>query len=64
MNIRFPLDALNAINLCELARRTKYSVRTLHRWKHTGIPLYAADRIAIRLGVHPSQIWTDWYSVA
>ena len=57
----FSLDNVGRTNLCELARRTGYPVRTLQRWNTTGIPRYSADRLAIRLGRHPASIWDDWY---
>jgi phage terminase Nu1 subunit (DNA packaging protein) len=60
---RFPLTAIHGLNNSELARRTGYALRTIQRWSTDGIPLYSADRLAIRLGVHPSTIWTDWFAL-
>ena len=57
---RFPLDHVSCNNLCDLSRRSGYPLRTIQRWKTSGIPLYSADRLAIRLGVHPANIWPDW----
>jgi lambda repressor-like predicted transcriptional regulator len=59
---RFPLDNIDAPNLSELARRTGYTLRTIQRWRIDGIPYWSADRVAIRLGIHPALIWTDWYA--
>ena len=59
---RFPLAEVPAPNLSELSRRTGYPLRTIQRWRIDGIPYWSADRVAIRLGVHPSLIWTDWYA--
>ena len=59
---RFPLTAIPMTNLSELARRTGYPLRTIQRWHATGIPYWSADRVAIRLGVHPSALWIDWYT--
>ena len=59
---RFPLNAIRVLNNSELARRTGYALRTIQRWNTTGIPLYSADRLAIRLGVHPSNIWSNWFT--
>ena len=59
---RFPLNAIATPNLSELARRTGYPLRTVQRWRAHGIPYWSADRVAIRLGLHPSLIWTDWYA--
>ena len=62
-SIRFPLDAIPTVNLSDLAHRTGYPIRTVQRWNTTGVPLYSADRLAIRLGVHPATIWATWYQV-
>lgn len=64
ISIRFPLAAITGYNNCELARRTGYPVRTIQRWTTTGIPYYSADRLAIRLGVHPAIIWPNWYTAS
>ena len=64
IRIRFPLAAITGYNNCELARRTVYPVRTIQRWTTTGIPLYSADKLAIRLGVHPATIWPNWFHAA
>jgi lambda repressor-like predicted transcriptional regulator len=63
ISIRFPLAAITGCNNSELARRTGFALRTIQRWTTTGIPLYSADRLAIRLGVHPATIWTNWFTV-
>ncbi len=57
----FDLDHITYVNLCDLARRSGYSVRTLQRWKTTGIPLHSADQLACRLGHHPATIWPHWF---
>ena len=57
---RFPLDQVTCTNLCDLARRSGYPVRTIQRWKTTGIPYYSADKLAIKLGLHPANIWPQW----
>ena len=31
--------------------------RAYHRWRHVGVPVYAGDEVACRLGLHPTQIW-------
>jgi hypothetical protein len=53
---RFPLTAIHGLNNSELAGRTGYALRTIQRWSTNGIPFYSADRLAIRLGVHPSTL--------
>jgi hypothetical protein len=39
------------------------STRTLLRWKKNGLLFPAADRAAVRLGLHPSLVWPEWWSV-
>jgi len=36
---------------------------TIIRWKkqHSTIALFEADKFAIKIGVHPQQVWEDWY---
>ena len=59
---RFPLADVPARNLSDLSRRTGYPLRTIQRWRVHAIPYWSADRVAIRLGIHPALIWTDWYA--
>ena len=59
----FSLDDVKRINLSELSRRTGYPLRTIQRWKTTGIPLHSADRLACRLGLHPATIWPHWFTI-
>ena len=33
----------------------------IHLWRKEGLPDRAADRIAVRLGYHPVQIWPEWH---
>lgn len=38
---------------------------TFYRWKREGkVPFYAADRVACKLGVHPSAIWSTYWQDA
>jgi hypothetical protein len=38
---------------------------TIHSWRRrSGIPLYSADQVACRLGMHPVDLWPDWYSIS
>ena len=36
---------------------------TVQRWRtpNCGLSIWQADKYAIKLGLHPQQIWTDWY---
>ena len=44
-----------------LAQRTGVTRNSIYRWRETGIPLFAADRIACHMGVHPLVIWPDFH---
>ena len=57
----FPLTEIRFVNLSELSRNTGYPLRTIQRWNTTGVPRNSADRLAIKLGIHPANIWTTWY---
>ena len=37
------------------------SAATVHRWKAEGIPQHAADKAAIHIGLHPAELWPDFY---
>ncbi len=39
------------------------SARTVQRWVTDGVPEPQADHMACRLGVHPSAIWSCWFSM-
>ena len=61
-SVHFPLDAVGYTNLSELARHTGYPLRTIQRWNTGGIPARSADHLAIRLGLHPANIWPEtWW---
>ena len=38
---------------------------TLYKWMQNDVKIseWAADRYAIKLGLHPSEIWTDWFDL-
>ena len=33
----------------------------LYRYKREGLPMATADRLAIRIGIHPVILWPDFY---
>ena len=45
----------------ELAERLRISARTVHRYRHRGLTVLQADRLAVAAGFHPAEIWPDWY---
>lgn len=34
------------------------------RWRQYGLDAYTADRLACRAGVHPAEIWPNWFAEA
>ena len=63
--LRWPLqplfDATDTTEYKQLARLTGFPARTIHRWAHNGISDRNADRAAVALGKHPSNIWPNWF---
>lgn len=48
--------------LKQMAEAAGVSTRTIRRWKMGGrIPSVLADRVACRLGMHPSELFDEWY---
>ena len=45
------------------ALNTKRS--TVYKWfqNDTMLTQCAADRYAVKLGMHPSEVWTDWFAL-
>lgn len=47
----------------EVAARLGVHHRQLYRWRHQGLTWAQADILAVRAGVHPSQVWGDgWWT--
>lgn len=48
-----------------IAERLGTNRATVQRWRTGNIILnpYVADRYAIKLGKHPSQIWPEWFNM-
>lgn len=44
-----------------LARITGRHRSVISRWQTIGIPDLDADEIAVALGVHPGEVWDDWF---
>lgn len=62
---RLPLDPL--IRACgsgnNLAALTGYRRARLTQWQRDGVPVCAADNMAVALGMHPIELWPDWYEI-
>lgn len=63
---RYPLepllDAARATDLSHLAELLGITPSYVHRLRHEGLTEKQADHFAVRLGMHASWIWTDWWS--
>lgn len=57
-----PVIAFTHSDQSSLARRLGYGRRSIVRWAADGIPMDRADEVATRLGVHPCELWSDWFS--
>ena len=47
-----------------MAERCKVDRNTIYRWSKDDVPLWAGDRAAIAMGVHPVEIWPEFYEGA
>ena len=48
----------------DLFRALKISKQTLASYHANGISTLQADRLAVRVGLHPSEVWPTWYDDA
>ncbi|MBW3536188.1 MAG: hypothetical protein KY395_00270 [Actinobacteria bacterium] len=44
-----------------LARALRRDRVQVSKWRRDGLPMASADRIAVALGMHPVEVWPDWY---
>ena len=42
------------------------SRHTVYKWLHNRLEIseWAADKYAVKLGMHPSEVWPDWFDHA
>ena len=62
---RWPLEPLMAVTgthtPMELARVLEVNSSQVHHWKKGGgVPDRSADRMAVRLGLHPLNVWPEF----
>jgi hypothetical protein len=50
--------------LAEMSSFLGVDRQSIGRWTKQGLSAYVADAVAIRLNVHPVEIWSDWFSHA
>lgn len=62
---RLPLDPLVRMygGVSTLAMALGRHRRQVSEWQNNGIPVLSADRVAVSLGMHPIEVWPDWYEV-
>lgn len=47
-----------------VAARCRTTARIVHRWMRCGMKLEEADAAAVALGMHPCEVWPEWWEVA
>lgn len=61
---RFPLAALERTtgtnSATAMALRLGVARKQVYRWRDYGLDEWQADAMAIQLGHHPTEIWSDW----
>lgn len=62
---RLPLEPLvrrygSIQALAEALNRDRAQVQ---KWRERGVTILAADDIAVALGLHPVEVWPEWYEV-
>lgn len=62
---RLPLEPLvrrygSVRALAEALHRDRAQVQ---KWRERGVTIHAADDLAVALGLHPVEVWPEWYEV-
>lgn len=57
------MEASRAPSMKMLGIRLDVDPRQLRRWRDDGITDLWADRLALRLGLMPEQVWDGWFAV-
>lgn len=59
------VDPLGEHSDAEIAARTGVERTAVWKWRHGGmLRATTADRVAVRLGRHPAELWPEWFDVA
>lgn len=65
---RLPFAALAAaaggLSTSELARRAGRHPRQMQRYAADGVPERVADALAVACGLHPGEVWPEWFEEA
>jgi hypothetical protein len=62
---RLPLEPLvqRYGSVSALARTLGLHTTQAARWREPGVPVAWADRAAVYLGLHPVEVWPEWYEL-
>lgn len=63
---RLPLEPLVARygNVRALADALGRDRGQVQKWRERGVTVPSADSLAVALGLHPVEVWPDWYEVS
>ena len=53
--------AIGPLSTRAMAQVLRASVSTVQSLRSTGLTVWQADRAACRFGLHPSEVWPDWW---
>lgn len=51
------------LSTAEVAEVLGVSRRQVCRWAAHGLTPYEADRLAVKVGAHPAQVWPEWFEL-
>lgn len=65
VEVRLPIEPIvrRYGSFSAMARTLGLECTQVVRWRDRGIPVEWADRAAVFLGLHPVEVWADWYSL-
>ena len=49
-----------AITSAQIACYLEVSEKTIHRYRDEWLTMLLADRLAVRIGRHPAEVWPEW----
>jgi hypothetical protein len=65
LDVRLPVEPIvrRYKSFSALARSLGLECSQTTRWRDRGVPVEWADRAAVYLGLHPVQVWPEWYDL-
>jgi len=65
VQVRLPLralmDHLKIVEVTKFAEAVGLSRKSCYRYFEAGVPLFVADRLAIKVGLHPLEVWPEFH---